>query len=517
MTRVRCALAWVCAALCGACGGGGGAPARSPQVCDGPAATLSAIDVDAVVRAAAGALDEPMTIAVTDRAGRVLGVFQKTGAAATAVGNFGRVVANAELAVSLARTGAFFSSNQARLTSRTVRFISGIHFPPGIPNTPNAALYGIENTNRGCDLNVTFNAGHDVPPARALNTMPCDAFATNGCSLGIATGKIDVHDTDSGAVNPGGVPIFKSEHLAGGVGVSGIAGDHAEFAAFAGSVPSAGFGLVAPAPGTIFLDGVQLPPAAPPARPTGTTAGASDGNWIQPATDGAPAPDCWLAGPSATAELSAGDVERIIQQGIDSANRTRAAIRLPLGSTARMALAVGDLNGNILGLYRMPDSTVFSIDVAVAKARNVVYFSSPTRLPQELADVPMGTAVTNRTINFGSQPLYPPGIDAQDAPMAGPFFLLYQFDVDHPCSQGAQPTTMNQNGVVFFAGSVPLYAGGRLVGGLGISGDGVEQDDVVAAAGARGFEAPPAIRADQVFVRGVRLPYLKFNRNPEVP
>ena len=30
--------------------------------------------------------------------------------------------------------------------------------------------------------------------------------------------------------------------------------------------------------------------------------------------------------------------------------------------------AVGDLEGNILGVFRMPDSTTFSIDVAVAKA-----------------------------------------------------------------------------------------------------------------------------------------------------
>jgi uncharacterized protein GlcG (DUF336 family) len=53
-----------------------------------------------------------------------------------------------------------------------------------------------------------------------------------------------------------------------------------------------------------------------------------------------------------------------------------------------------------------------------------------------------------------------------------------------------------------------------LVGGLGISGDGVDQDDFVAAGGSAGFEAPAAIRADQVVVKGVRLPYLKFPSNP---
>ena len=66
----------------------------------------------------------------------------------------------------------------------------------------------------------------------------------------------------------------------------------------------------------------------------------------------------------------------------------------------------------------------------------------------------------------------------------------------------------------FFPGSVPLYRNGVLVGGLGISGDGVDQDDFVAAGGSAGFEAPAAIRADQIVVQGVRLPYLKFPSNP---
>src|SRR5258707_9419863 len=57
-----------------------------------------------------------------------------------------------DVAVALARTGAFFSNDEAPLSSRTVRFISGIHFPPGVSNQPPADLYGIENTNRGCTL-----------------------------------------------------------------------------------------------------------------------------------------------------------------------------------------------------------------------------------------------------------------------------------------------------------------------------------------------------------------------------
>src|SRR5207244_5858672 len=47
------------------------------------------------------------------------------------------------------------------------------------------------------------------------------------------------------------------------------------------------------------------------------------------------------------------------------------------------------------------------------------------------------------------------------------------------------------NGIQIFPGSVPLYRGRRLIGAVGVSGDGVDQDDIVAAAGSAGFEAPP--------------------------
>ena len=161
---------------------------------------------------------------------------------------------------------------------------------------------------------------------------------------------------------------------------------------------------------------------------------------------------------------------------------TRAVIRLPIGSSARMAIAVADLDGTIIGLYRMADSTVFSVDVAASKARNMVYFSGAARTAADLTGVPMGTAVTNRTIGFGAQPFFPPGIDGSSP---GPFFNLYQQDVANPCTQGFQPAGPNQSGVVFFPGSVPLYRNGVLVGGLGVSGDGVDQDDLRGGRAAR--------------------------------
>src|SRR5271165_6029067 len=85
-----------------------------------------------------------------------------------------------DVAVALARTGALFSNDQAPLSSRTVRFISGTHFPPGVTNQPPADLYGIENTNRGCTLVSGTAFQNQIPPALALG---------GGFGPGILTGK----------------------------------------------------------------------------------------------------------------------------------------------------------------------------------------------------------------------------------------------------------------------------------------------------------------------------------------
>jgi hypothetical protein len=151
-------------------------------------------------------------------------------------------------------------------------------------------------------------------------------------------------------------------------------------------------------------------------------------------------------------------------------------------------------------------------------------------------------AFTNRTFRFLSEPFYPEGQDGQPpgqfsilndggtdpktalntgAPLPASAFndTVFGHDAFNPQTNFHDPfNLLNQNGIVFFPGSAPLYKNGVLVGGVGISGDGVDQDDVVTFSTKMGFDTPSnVLRADQVFSRDVRLPYQKFNRQPLEP
>jgi uncharacterized protein GlcG (DUF336 family) len=112
----------------------------------------------------------------------------------------------------------------------------------------------------------------------------------------------------------------------------------------------------------------------------------------------------------------------------------------------------------------MPDAWQGSINIAKAKAFTSAAFSSDEN------------ALTTRTIGALTQP-------------GGPLWNI--------------GNSNRQDGIIEFPGGVPLYKGGKLMGAIGVSGDGVEQDENVAAAGSKGFEAPKAIRVDTVTNGGV--------------
>ncbi|MCC6510217.1 MAG: hypothetical protein IT423_14015 [Pirellulaceae bacterium] len=321
---------------------------------------------------------------------------------------------------------------------------------------------------------------------------------------------------------------------------------------------------------------------------------------------GQPVPERWLVIPhdSSVSSLKAAHVEQMIHQAIAQAELTRAAIRLTdkfrPGARTSMVISVADTNGELLGVYRMPDATVFSIDVSVAKARNTAYYADAQSLQAvDRVDfnqdgvfgtvttsltggdtLPLGTALTNRTFRFLAEPRYPTGIEfgpvnglindpnkqlidqrPDIAAQIGPFSILQlpgihpktgenlvndvplsievyasastsspvAFDAFNPSRNFRDPgdegvmiaeknvayPLANQNGIVFFPGSTPVYVGGSLLaGGLGVSGDGVDQDDVVTAYGQIGFAAPDTLRVDNYSIGSVRLPFQKFNRNP---
>lgn len=539
-----------------------------------PEPTLTAEDVLAALRASATAINSnSLSVAVVDRGGRILGVLARAGASAT----------GPDIAVTTARTAAMFSNAEAPLSTRTVRFISGIHLPPGVPNAPVAALYGIENSNRGCQLDEVGVS--PLEPTRSIAgsaigsaALACRASDPSGCAIGnpiainrasanfvgFSTGKRDVLDLGSPLdvpVNPGGFALYRNGRVAGAIGVSGVDPDQAEYVAFAGAASTPGLSPLPsnplPSPGAVFIDGLRLPffasctnvacvedtiRAGVPRAAAGSF--SSSDIRVQP-RDGRAVPTGYLFGPFDSTNaggLTAGDVRRIVDQAVARALLTRAQIRLPLTRPTRMVIAISDQSGTLLGAFRMDDATVFSFDVSATKARNAYYFStregyevlrdyvrnnpydSYTWEPEPPAG--QGWAITNRTLGFGGQPLFPPGIDLDKPPTPGPWFDLFLYDLANPCTEGPGPSRganrnyLNQSGIVWFPGSAPLYKNGRLVGGVGVSGDGVEQDDYVTAAAVSGFDAPDELRVDHSTIRTsdgiVRLPYWKFPRNPEL-
>ncbi len=269
--------------------------------------------------------------------------------------------------------------------------------------------------------------------------------------------------------------------------------------------------------------------------------------------------------------LSAAEIRAVLEQAFAVMARARAQIRQPLDSRAQVTISVVDSRGVVLGIVRSPDAPMFGIDVSLQKARTAAFFSSANAGADLLADpsadvrgfVPAArtfladpAALTGR-IAFSdrahgnlSRPYFPDGeVGRPKGPFSRPISKFNPFstglqsaliinnlaqhlnfltgasgtDTDQRCTfipDVVSGQNRLQNGIQIFPGSVPLYRGNVLVGAIGVSGDGIDQDDMISFLGAhKGGQAaggignaPANIRADTIVVdvagKGVRLRYV---------
>lgn len=271
--------------------------------------------------------------------------------------------------------------------------------------------------------------------------------------------------------------------------------------------------------------------------------------------------------------LSAAEVQQTLRSALAVANRTRAQIRSPAGQAAQVTITVVDSNGAVLGLVRTPDAPVFGTDVALQKARSAAFLSNPAAAAELLAlpganylnpaatspiapyvaglrsfvgdatALANGMAFSTRAIGNLARPYFPDGIAATgpgplSKPYAqwSPFSTGLQLDLGHDAivaaaggslATGCTGLPRLMNGLQIFAGGVPIYrlvAGvARLVGAVGVSGDGIDQDDMIAFLGlgnaaallGNGLgHAPPALRADTLNLTGGRLRYVQCPQAP---
>jgi uncharacterized protein GlcG (DUF336 family) len=505
-------------------------------------AQLTADDVTLIIKQAASRAAEispKSVIAVTNREGFVLGIWNVAGGEPTAP--------QIATCVSKAGTASFLSSDQNAFTSRTAAFIIQQHFPPGVNNTPTGPLVGVGLSNLFfSDINLF--KGRD-PMDQDHLTFPATIFSPQpGLAVTDSHSEVPLTSLDGA---PGGVPLYKDGHLVGGIGVTGdgtpppaddfrdenpfifIASyDKDEDVALSGQIgfkPSSeilasnvfinGISLeyvesTTSLPKTLTLPGnaatnypiVASPP--PFAYPVATMGGV-EGQIRQPIMDD-PIPGTI----NGQARLTASEVTGILALGADRARTTRAGIRLPIGVPMQVFITVVNfpnqdgITPTVLGTFRTGEATLFSWDVAVQKARTALAYSNNGNT----------MAMSTRTVGFLAQSHYPPGIDANHA---GPYFgqqemfsgLTGTLSNVAP-KMGFIPDPNLPNGITIFPGGFPLYRNGQLIGAIGVSGDGVDQDDIVGASGTENFLAPPNITADEFTFEDARLPYAKFPRDP---
>ncbi len=258
--------------------------------------------------------------------------------------------------------------------------------------------------------------------------------------------------------------------------------------------------------------------------------------------------------------LSETEVRTILEDAFTIMSRARAQIRRPLDSRAQVSVTVVDSRGQILGLVRSADAPVFGIDVSAQKARTASFFSAPFAAAELTADPSADvrgfvqkmrdffadpaaltgkTAFGARTIGNLARPYYPDGeVGRPPGPLSRPItqwsplstglqsaliignvaqhlgFVTGASAADTPAICTALPNVAPgqnrlQNGIQIFPGGVPIYRSGRLVGGIGVSGDGIDQDDMIAflgthngglRAGGGVGNAATSIRADTLVV-----------------
>src|SRR6185295_11108821 len=398
------------------------------------ATNLNPTDVQTILQqaaSAANALGRPVNIVVTDREANVLGFFPMadtpTPSTIRSVGRLGQglegaVVPPAEAATAKAATAAFFSTTGNAFTTRTAGFIIQEHFPPGISFRAGGPLYGVQ-----------------------FSSLPCSDIKKPSARLGLSA-------------DPGGLPIYKDGLPAGGIGVEGddlytVDRDPTDNdQPFEELIAAAGIrGFEAPAlirGDNILVDGIRLPFTNVTNPPVPATTASIVGAVISapPASGFVPQVIDGVAGevdprffpfiagtaPSSNA-LTASDVGAIIAHAAQQANITRAAIRQPLGSNARVTIAVVDTAGVVLGIFRQQDAPVFGFDVAVQKARTATFFSG-ANAASALRAAGLGSyvdraqadglrfdgsfAFTDRATGFLHRPFFPDGIDNS---AAGPF------------------------------------------------------------------------------------------------
>lgn len=531
-------------------------------------AQLTAADVTAIINHAvtrAVSVSPKSVIAVTDREGYVLGVWVVAGGAATP--------AQLATAISKSGTAAYLSSNQNAFSSRTAGFIIQQHFPLGISNTAPGPLVGVGLSNLFISDVNHFKKTNLIPcpPATPPATQspgtqgsPIAFTSLDGSPGGLPLYKNGVLVGGLGITGDGtplpSIPFVPTPPLAPlppciVIPVTTTARDENPFIYISGydkdeDVALAGQAGYAPSSSitadNVFIGGIRLAytasttvksptivlqgnsdpqfpiqgPPAPYPYPTATFSGVS-GQIRQPIRSDP------LAGTiNGQARLNASEVNSIINYAAQRVKLTRAAIRLPIGTQMQAFITIvnnPNVDGvapTVLGTFRTGEATIFSWDVAVQKARTAVFYSR-----HDFLGFGLKIAMSTRCVGFLAEKNYPPGIDGNSA---GPFFTEQdkvsgfsgtEPNVTFTAKAGTTPMRNGiipdfRNGITIFPGGLPLYRNGVLIGAIGVSGDGVDQDDIVAASGTHDFLAPLSIRSDHFYFRGTLLPYVKFPRDP---